>query len=151
VWGSDARPAFRTGSLLVDVRPVSNAEYARFVTAEQIPPPPHWNGPLPLREIEDQPVTFVSQQDAGRYAAWAGKRLPSWQDWRRAVGELGGLRLSTGLVWEWTITSFRDGWAVCGGRWRDRPQEPPDAGNESYAVVAAADVGFRCVADIPVE
>ena len=46
---------------------------------------------------------------------------------------------------------FRDGFAVCGGRYRDRPGEPPDAGNQSYAVEPAGDVGFRCVSHVRVE
>lgn len=148
VWGRDARPALRAGALLVDIRPVTNAEYSRFVIASGAQPPPHWGARIPPGSIDTAPVTFVSREDALRYAEWAGKRLPTLEEWRAVAAELGGLRLATGLVWEWTVSPFRDGWSVCGGRYRDRTSEPPSATNHSYALDPAADIGFRCVSDV---
>ena len=150
VYGADARPAFRAGeTLLVDHRPVSNAEYARFVIAGGAAAPPHWRRATPPPSLENLPVTHVSPSDARAYATWARKRLPTADEWRQCVALLGDVFLGTGLVWEWTATPFREGFLVCGGQYRDRPHDDPGPDHVSHASRAASDIGFRCVADRP--
>lgn len=147
--GSDSRPMLRAGKLLVDARPVTNAEYARFVTDSGRAPPPHWNGPAPRQAIYEAPVTGVSHADALAYAAWAGKRLPEDHEWELALQHAGAERLATGAVWEWTNSSRAQGFVVRGGRWRDRPDLPAHPENTSWESEAMPDVGFRCVLDQP--
>jgi hypothetical protein len=54
----------------------------------------------------------------------------------------------TGEVWEWTATPATEGgFVVCGGRWRNAIERPPQPENRSYEVEPASDVGFRCVRD----
>lgn len=145
--GNDARPMLRAGSLLVDRRPVSNAEYARFVTATGRAPPRHWEGrATPPLELEEAPVTFVTQVDAVAYAAWAGKRLPEDHEWGLALQHLGAERLGTGTVWEWTASARQSGSVVRGGVWRDRP-DLFNAASSSWESRPTRDVGFRCVRD----
>ena len=69
----------------IDRTPVTNAEYARFVAATGRKPPRHWPGAAPPGEIADHPVVYVSWHDAAAYAEWAGKRLPSEQEWEKAA------------------------------------------------------------------
>lgn len=63
--------------------PVTNEEYARFLKANpKVFEPGYWadrkyNQPR-------QPVVGVSWEDARRYAAWAGLRLPSEAEWEYA-------------------------------------------------------------------
>jgi hypothetical protein len=137
--GTDGRPMLAHGSLLVDARPVTAAEYARFVFAA--------GRTTRLHAHEDGPVTQVSVEEAMAYAAWAGKRLPSEEEWIAAIVALGAARLGAGAVWEWTATPAHGGHVVRGGRWRNAPTLPPAPEHRSYETGPAGDVGFRCVRD----
>lgn len=66
----------------LDVRPVSNADYARFIEATGAPRPPWMH--RPGFGDPEQPVVGVTLSEARRYAHWAGKRLPSPAEWVRA-------------------------------------------------------------------
>jgi serine/threonine protein kinase len=74
-------PAF-----LLDPTEVTNAQYAEFVAATGHPAPPHWGGSLPDRRQAGLPVVNVSFDDARAFAAWAGKRLPTAEEWAYAAG-----------------------------------------------------------------
>ncbi|HEY0254589.1 MAG TPA: SUMF1/EgtB/PvdO family nonheme iron enzyme, partial [Kofleriaceae bacterium] len=138
-YGRDHRPMLHAGALLVDVAPVSRAEFQRFVLATQ--------GPAALDPTaDDSPHTFVSPRRAAEYAAWAGKRLPTNAEWTAAMVALGE-RARSLQIWEWTTTPAEEGYVVCGGRWRNRPALPADLANRSFETEAAEDVGFRCVQD----
>jgi serine/threonine-protein kinase len=69
----------------IDKTGVTNAEYARFVQATGHEPPPHWSGQTPPAEIADHPVIYVFWDDAAAYANWAGKRLPTQEEWEKAA------------------------------------------------------------------
>jgi formylglycine-generating enzyme required for sulfatase activity len=69
----------------IDRTPVTNAEYACFVAATGHDKPQHWKGKTPPKKIADHPVVYVSWHDAVAYAKWAGKRLPSEQEWEKAA------------------------------------------------------------------
>lgn len=69
----------------IDIFPVTNSDYARFVAATGRQPPEHWpKGKCP-DTLFDHPVTFVTWHDAASYASWAGKELPSSQQWEKAA------------------------------------------------------------------
>ncbi len=69
----------------IDVTPVTNAEYAVFVSAVGHRAPRHWRGEIPPDEVRDHPVVYVDHHDAAAYAAWAGKELPSEAEWEKAA------------------------------------------------------------------
>jgi len=69
----------------IDKTPVTNAEYAQFVQATNHNPPRHWKGKTPPKEIAEHPVMYVSWHDAVAYAEWAGKQLPTEEEWEKAA------------------------------------------------------------------
>ncbi|MGW1374548.1 SUMF1/EgtB/PvdO family nonheme iron enzyme [Streptomyces sp. NPDC002446] len=69
----------------IDVFPVTNADYARFVAATGHQPPEHWRKGKCPDSLFDHPVTFVTWHDAASYASWAGKEIPSAQRWEKAA------------------------------------------------------------------
>ncbi|MET8499284.1 formylglycine-generating enzyme family protein [Streptomyces microflavus] len=69
----------------IDTFPTTNADYARFCAATRYPVPKHWeNGRCPP-ELYDHPVVHVTWRDAAEYATWAGKSLPSAEQWEKAA------------------------------------------------------------------
>lgn len=143
---ADARPMYAVASLLIDARPVTRAEFERFLLMTRRARPPHLEPPSPANE--EDACTLVSLDEAAAYARWAGKRIPTEGEWEFAVTALGQSRLGVGDIWEWTNTPHPDGGHVVrGGRWRDQATVPARRENRSYAVSHAADLGFRCVVD----
>jgi formylglycine-generating enzyme required for sulfatase activity len=69
----------------IDVYPTTNADYARFVAATDADPPQHWQDGEPPADQLDYPVVFVTWHDANAYAQWAGKELPTAQQWEKAA------------------------------------------------------------------
>lgn len=84
-------------SFLIDREPVTNAEYDRFVEEVEAqghlrchPDEPYekWHQRSTLHDPRfrpEDPVTGVDWYDACAYAAWAGKRLPTEDQWERAA------------------------------------------------------------------
>lgn len=79
----------------IDVHSVSNAEYARFVAATGHIPPQHWTEGSYPAELAEHPVVFVTWKDAAAYAEWAGKTLPTVQQWEKTA------RGTRGTVYPW--------------------------------------------------
>ncbi len=87
--------------IALDVCPVTNADFAKFITETGYAPKDprnflrHWVDGQPPKDLENHPVVYVSLSDARSYAAWAGKRLPREEEWQRAAQGPGS------RVWPW--------------------------------------------------
>jgi iron(II)-dependent oxidoreductase len=97
----------------IDRTAVTNAAYAEFMEDTDAEPPMYWErdgegGWLDTARGRrapadpDQPVSHVSWHQADAFSRWAGKRLPSEQEWEAARPWL----LNAGQVWEWTCSDF---------------------------------------------
>jgi formylglycine-generating enzyme required for sulfatase activity len=87
--GSDQKPIWLP-EYFIDIYPVTNDDYARFVAATGHPVPPHWAGGVYPDDRGHHPVVFVTWSDATAYASWAGKCLPSGHEWEKAARGAGG-------------------------------------------------------------
>ena len=65
--------------------PVTNAQYQQFVQATGHQHPQSWEEGTYPEKKGDHPVVEVSCEDAEAYAAWAGCRLSTFEEWERAV------------------------------------------------------------------
>lgn len=99
------------GSFYMDVVPVTNAQFARFVEATgyetmaerqnraQDRDDPTWRAPggqgSSIDDRLDHPVVWIYRADALAYAKWARRRLPTRLEWERAA------RGAAGRTWPW--------------------------------------------------
>ena len=108
-------------SFFIDRTPVTNAEFKKFMDAANYHPPDdhnflkHWsNGNYP-DGAGNEPVTWISIEDARAYAAWAGKRLPHDWEWQYAA------QGTDGRLYPW------------GNEWNAQALPPPDHGRTMRA------------------
>jgi formylglycine-generating enzyme required for sulfatase activity len=71
-------------SFYIDRYEVSNLQYKQFIDDTGYPPPSSWKGDSFPTEEADLPVYPVSFKDAYNYCIWAGKRLPTEEEWEKA-------------------------------------------------------------------
>jgi formylglycine-generating enzyme required for sulfatase activity len=90
-WQTPRAQVLELSPYAMDLTPVTNKQYARFLKDSGYKPRhdenflKHWeNGKIPAGK-EDHPVVYVDLNDARAYAKWAGKRLPTQEEWQHAA------------------------------------------------------------------
>ena len=96
----------------LDVTPVTHIEYARFLDDNPAQRAPHvsesWAQPYnwdekrrrPPDSLLHHPVVLVSWDDAQAYARWAGKLLPTEEQWEKGARGTDGRRYPWGDMWD---------------------------------------------------
>ena len=99
-------------SIMADV--VTNGEYETFIIKSGYKPADaanylkHWKASVCPETIKNNPVVYVSIEDARAYASWAGMRLPTEWEWQ-AAAETQGDKFVFNKVWEWNESERFDG------------------------------------------
>jgi len=89
----DEKPIHRVHlvSFLISRIPITNAQYALFIKAEDLDPPGHWDEGKVPKGMESHPVVNVSWFDALAYCRWLGEAtgksisLPTEAQWEKAA------------------------------------------------------------------
>jgi iron(II)-dependent oxidoreductase len=107
-WEDEARRYHHHGlhidAFYIDRSLVTNAQFKVFLDATNYHPVDehnflkHWVGGSFAPGAADEPVVFVSIEDAHAYAQWAGKRLPHEWEWQYAAQGPGKLAYPWGNV-----------------------------------------------------
>lgn len=83
----------------VDRYEVTNRQYLEFVRATGHRPPHYWLNKTYPQGHDDHPVIGVDWHDAAAYAGWAGKRLPTEEEWEKAARGTDGRLYPWGNSW----------------------------------------------------
>jgi len=91
----------------IDKYEVTNQQYKKFIDATGYPAPIDWRNNT-FRPGEDSlPVVNISYYNALAYAKWAGKRLPTEQEWEKTARYNDGRRYPWGNTWRKTCANVR--------------------------------------------
>ncbi len=85
-------------SYAIDRYEVTNAQYQQFAAAtghRKAGPPSRYAKSIGKMRGVNQPVVYVSWDDAMEYCRWKGKRLPTEAEWEKAM------RGTDGRLWPW--------------------------------------------------
>ncbi len=157
--GGSVLRASTEGVVAVNRKPVTRADYARFVGATQrsaslcrerasllrVIAPRDWRSPG-FFQGEGEPVVCVSLQDAEAYAGWYSRhtgqrwRLPTTAEARQTTAEGSGRDVA---LWSRDCSGSCDKRMTSGKSWRSKEGQRARVSNRGYD-----DVGFRLVRDL---
>jgi formylglycine-generating enzyme len=154
----------------IDRAAVTNRQFQAFLAGSAYTPADpthflrHWRNGAPVAGEEDWPVVYISLDEARAYAAWAGARLPTEDEWQAAAAA-GLIESNDRPVWNWTESEHADGrtrfcilkggsaWKAEGSVWyADGGPQPPEFSAKYLLMAPSLDrsgqIGFRCAASL---
>jgi hypothetical protein len=159
--------------MYVMAKVVTNGEYEDFINQTGYMPVSsenylrHWQGDLCPDDLKNEPVVYISTEDARAYASWSGGRLPTEWEWQLGAQEYHEAFVRNS-VFEWTESERNDGhnrfvmlrggcadWKPWSSRWYFPADDYPGGvqrvdWHTKYLLMdpsidRAATIGFRCV------
>jgi formylglycine-generating enzyme required for sulfatase activity len=125
------KKSVRLNPFAIDLKPVTNAQFADFLEATGYEPKnsanflKHWKAGRIPQGFEDHPVVYIDLDDARVYANWAGKRLPTEYEWQYAAQGADSYKYPWGNDW-------RDGFANAGRTATTTPVTACPKGRSSF-------------------
>ena len=99
----------KVASFAMDETPVTNRQFQDFLKATNYKPKyrenflKHWEGEALPEGLNDHPVVYIDLEDARAYANWAGKRLPTEEEWQHAAQGPERKKYPWGNEWDGTL------------------------------------------------
>jgi len=96
----------------IDKYEVTNLQYKQFIDATNRKSPEHFRNRTFPEGKADHPVTYVTWYDADEYCKWAGKRLPTEQEWEKTARSTDGRNYPWGGDFAITRANTPQRWVV---------------------------------------
>lgn len=118
----------------IDKYEVTNLQYKAFIDATGRRSPGHFtNRTFPAGKA-DHPVVFVTWHDARAYCEWAGKRLPTDQEWEKGARGIDGRMFPWGREFDVNRSNSPQHWSVQKVRGDTTPVGAFEAGKSPYGL-----------------